>query len=96
MIDYVYKERIMKDNVIVIPIIYVLKNVKYKVVNKKAEHVGNQVDITITVIFVLNLIIIANPNALFKHARISVKEGPIIQKSIIIVNKIMNANNNVV
>ena len=32
----------MKDNVIVIQIIYVLKNVKYKVVNKKVDSVGSQ------------------------------------------------------
>ena len=75
MIDYVYKKRIMKDNVIVIQIIYVLKNVKYKVVNTKVDSVGSQVDIMTTIIIVLNLIIIVNPNALYKDVRINVKES---------------------
>ena len=96
VIDYVYKKRIMKDNVIVIQIIYVLKNVKYKVANKKVDSVGSQVDIMTIIIIVLNLIIIVNPNALYKGVRINVKESQIIQKSIIIVNKTMNANKNVV
>ena len=75
MIDYVYKKRIMKDNVIVIQIIYVLKNVKYKVANKKVDSVGSQVDIMTTIIIVLNLIIIVNPSALYKDVRINVKES---------------------
>ena len=74
MIDYVYKKRIMKDNVIVIQIIYVLKKVKYKVVNKKVENVGSQVDIMTTIIIVLNLIIIVNHSALYKVVKITAKK----------------------